>query len=74
MRVAWETVGNIVGRVVDRLRPADILDDLTSIGVDELSYRKHHQYITVVVDHARGRIVSCPNARRYVRPPWQIPP
>lgn len=57
MRVAWETVGNIVGRVVDRLRPADILDDLRSIGVDELSYRKHHEYITVIVDHARGRIV-----------------
>jgi transposase len=57
LRVAWATVGNIVGRVVDRLRPRDVFDGVTSIGVDELSYRKHHAYITVVVDHDRGRII-----------------
>src|SRR5665811_1493914 len=27
------------------------------IGVDELSYRKHHEYITVVLDHSAGRVV-----------------
>ena len=27
------------------------------IGVDELSYRRHHEYVTVVVDHARGIVV-----------------
>ena len=57
LRVAWATVGNIVARVVDRLRPVDVFEDVTSIGVDELSYRKHHAYITVVVDHDRGRII-----------------
>lgn len=57
MRVAWVTVGAIVGRVVERLGGADPLDGLTRIGVDELSYRRHHEYITVVVDHARGCVV-----------------
>lgn len=57
MRIAWATVGSIVGRVVDRLGPADRLDGLTHIGVDELSYRRHHEYVTVVVDHRRGCIV-----------------
>jgi transposase len=57
MRVAWGTVGAIVGRVVDRLLPGDWLDGLTHIGVDELSYRKHHKYVTIVVDHRRGRVV-----------------
>ena len=57
MRIAWATVGNIVERVVARLRPDDPLDGLEHIGVDELSYRKHHEYITVVVNHATGRVV-----------------
>jgi transposase len=57
MRVAWPTVGAIIGRVVERLAGADPLDGLTRIGIDELSYRRHHEYITVVVDHARGCIV-----------------
>jgi transposase len=57
LRVAWETVGAIIQRVVARHRPTDELDGLTQIGVDELSYRRHHEYITVVVDHVRGGIV-----------------
>lgn len=57
MRIAWETVGAVVQRVVARRRAGDPLDGLTIIGVDELSYRRHHQYVTVVVDHATRRIV-----------------
>ena len=57
MRVAWETVGAIIQRVVARNRDRDLLDGLTHIGVDELSYRRHHEYITVVVDHTRGHVV-----------------
>lgn len=57
MRVAWTTVGDIIERVVKRHQRGDLLDGLTHIGVDELSYRRHHEYITVVVDHLAGRIV-----------------
>jgi transposase len=57
MRVAWRTVGAIVSRVVDRVRPGDPLDGLTHIGIDELSYRRHHEYITVVIDHVAKRVV-----------------
>ena len=57
LRVAWRTVGRVVGRVVERLGPADRLDGLTHIGVDELSYRRHHEYVTVVVDHRTSRVV-----------------
>jgi len=57
MRVAWRTVGAIAARVVDRLRPGDPLDGLTHIGVDELSFRKHHSYVTVVIDHVHERVV-----------------
>jgi transposase len=57
MRIGWATVGSIIERVVARLRPGDVLDGLRCIGVDELSYRRHHEYVTVVVDHERGAVV-----------------
>jgi len=58
-RVAWRTVGGIVSRVVGRtLGDRDErLDGLKHIGIDELSYRRHHEYITVVVDHEQGKVV-----------------
>jgi transposase len=57
LRVAWETVGRIVERVV-----ADHLDErrlarLVQIGCDELSYRRGQRYLTNVADHQSGRIV-----------------
>jgi transposase len=59
LRVAWRTVGSIVRRVVGRHRDrtGDPLEGLRFIGVDELSYRRHHEYITTVVDHERGVVV-----------------
>lgn len=57
MRVAWKTVGRIVERVVRRLGTQDRLADLKNIGIDELSYRRHHEYLTIVTDHDSGRVV-----------------
>jgi transposase len=57
LRVAWRTIGRIVERVVARLGPADRLNGLEHIGIDELSYRRHHEYITTVVDHVGSKVV-----------------
>jgi transposase len=57
LRIAWTTVGRCIERVANRLRPLDPLAGLRFIGVDEISYRKHHRYLTVVVDHESGKIV-----------------
>jgi transposase len=57
MRIAWKTVGQIIERVIARLGPADRLDGLTHIGIDELSYRRHHEYVTSVVDHVGSKVV-----------------
>jgi len=58
MRVAWRTVGSIITRVVDDARAAhDPFDGLRRIGIDEISYRRGHKYLTVVVDHDSGRLV-----------------
>ena len=63
MRIAWDTVGAIVERVVaERLDPAR-LDGLRLIGVDEVSYRRRHRYLTVVADHESARIVWCAKGR-----------
>ena len=56
-RVSWRTVGRACERVVaDELDPGR-LDGLFRIGVDEISWRKHHRYLTLVVDHDRAKVV-----------------
>jgi transposase len=58
MRVAWRTVGSIVTRVAADARAAtDPLDKLVRIGIDEISYKKGHKYLVVVVDHDTGKLV-----------------
>jgi transposase len=58
MRIAWRTVGTICTRVAaDAQARVDRLAGLTRIGIDELSYKKGHKYITCVVDHDTGRLV-----------------
>jgi transposase len=58
MRIAWRTVGAICTRVAaDARARVDRLAGLTRIGIDELSYKKGHKYITCVVDHDSGRLV-----------------
>ena len=58
MRIAWRTVGAIVGRVGDdALAAADRFAGLRRLGVDEVSYKKGHRYLTVVVDQDTGRLV-----------------
>jgi len=58
MRIAWRTVGAVITRVsADIDAKVDRLDGLRRIGVDEISYKKGHRYLTVVVDHDRRRLV-----------------
>ena len=69
MRIAWRTVGAIVTRVWDdKVKLHDPFADLTRIGVDEISYKRGHKYLTVIVDHDSGRLVWATPGR--TRPPW----
>lgn len=55
LRVAWRTVGAIVTRVVaDAEVATDRFANLRRIGIDEISYKRGHKYLTVVVDHDTG--------------------
>jgi transposase len=58
MRIAWRTVGAICARVArDGQGGVDRLAGLRRIGIDEISYKKGHRYITCVVDHDTARLV-----------------
>ena len=54
LHIAWATVGNIVERVVARKIDRTRLERLYRAGIDEVSYRKGHKYLTVVADHETG--------------------
>lgn len=57
MRCAWSTISAIAARVVGDHLGDDRLDGLRRIGVDEISYRFGHRYLTIVVDHDTSRVV-----------------
>jgi transposase len=57
LRVSWEAVAAIVTRVVAEHLDESRLEDLFRIGVDEVSWRKGHRYLTVVADHDAGGAV-----------------
>jgi len=61
MRVDWHTVGTICGRVYEELdtNPMKRFDGLINIGIDETSYTKGHNYITVVLNHDNGKVIWC---------------
>jgi len=66
MRIGWETVGNILKRVVAEKLPAGRLDDRALIGVDEVSYRADHRFLTCVANHETDAIVWATEGRNAV--------
>ena len=63
LRIGWHSIGPIVERVTADHLDERRLEGLIAIGVDEISYRRHHRYLTSVADHATGAIVWCQPGR-----------
>ena len=57
LRIDWATVGRIVARVVADHLDKTRLAGLVLIGVDDVSWRRRHRYLTCVADHLDGAIV-----------------
>ena len=51
------TVADILHRSVERLREGHRIRGLKRIGIDEISYRRGHRYLTVVYDLERHHVV-----------------
>jgi transposase len=56
-RIDWDTVGRIITRVMDDGLDPDRLEQLFEIGVDEVSWRKRHNYLTLVSNHHTNKVV-----------------
>jgi transposase len=58
MRISWRTAGAIIARVAaDAEAACDRLAGLRRIGIDEISYKRGHKYLVIVVDHDTGQLV-----------------
>lgn len=55
--IYWPTVGAIARRLVGEHLHQDRFDNLRAIGIDEISYRRHHRYLTIIIDHDRERVI-----------------
>ena len=56
-RVSWRTVARVVERVVATKVDLARLEDLVRIGVDEISWKRGHKYLTLVIDHDTGQVI-----------------
>ncbi|HZT64220.1 MAG TPA: ISL3 family transposase [Acidimicrobiales bacterium] len=63
VRIDWETVGRIIARVMDDALDPDRLDDLFEIGVDEVSWRRRHKYLTLVSNHRKNQVIWADDGR-----------
>ena len=58
MRISWRTAGAIIARVAaDAEAVTDRLAGLRRIGIDEISCKRGHKYLVIVVDHDTGQLV-----------------
>ena len=58
LRIEWRTVGTIIARIhADIDARVDRLAGVTRIGIDEISYKRGHKYLTIVVDHDTGNLL-----------------
>ena len=57
MEIDWETVKDSEVRYIRGLLRKRKLDDITRIGIDEVSHQKGHRYLTLVTDMDHRRVI-----------------
>jgi transposase len=62
--VSWRAVNNACVRVAEEaLGRVDLLDGLVAIAIDEVKYKKGQRYLTVVCNHATGKVIWAAKGR-----------
>jgi transposase len=64
LRLSWDEVDGIMGRAVDRGLRRRKLSPPRRIGVDETSYQKRHEYVTLVCDLVRDVVLYVADDRK----------
>jgi transposase len=63
LRVSWDALDGIQRRAVGRGLARREAEPMARIGVDETSFQRRHEYVTVVNDLDRGRVVHVADGR-----------
>lgn len=63
LRVSWDELDGIQQRAVRRGLARRAAEPIVRVGVDETSFQRRHEYVTVVSDLARGRVVHVADGR-----------
>jgi transposase len=58
LRVTWDELDGIMRRAVARGLARRRVEDVPRLGVDETSFQKRHEYVTVVVDIEKSRVLE----------------
>jgi len=56
-RMSWNAVDGIMQRAIERGLAKRDLKEIKNIGVDETSYQKRHEYVTVVTDRDKRKVL-----------------
>lgn len=65
MRLSWDEIDGVLQRAVKRGLSRRELEKIHRIGVDETSFQKRHEYVTVVSDLDRGRVLFVADDRTH---------
>ena len=64
LRMSWDEVDGVMSRAVARGLARRESQPLRRIGVDETSFQKRHEYVTVVYDVERSRVLEVLDGRK----------
>jgi transposase len=65
MRLSWDQIDGVMQRAVRRGLQRRKLEAIGRVGVDETSFQKRHEYVTVVSDLERGRVLYVADDRTH---------
>jgi transposase len=62
--ISWRAANNACVRVAtEALGSVDLLEGVFAIAIDEVKYKKGHRYLTVVCNHATGKVIWAAKGR-----------
>lgn len=66
MRLTWDQIDGVMQRAVRRGLERRKIREVRCVGVDETSFQKRHEYVTVVTDIERGHVLHVADDRTTV--------